>query len=287
MNATPPLRKLLAHRLRGFAGGDHSLAAFRLAGELPVAYLEVDTRATADGALFATHDATFTDAAGRRRRLADADADVAAAGTAKGVPLVRLADGLAALAGSMRADQTLCLDVKDYGFEAEHLGLVRDLGLEDRTTFLSWIPQSLLRLRALGTTRPMILAHVNLHRLGAAGRGIAGLMASRRLCIGHFVLFGNGAITDLPAGLHKGRQFSLVSDVLNAALLDCLVGSGGGICVQTPLLDGSLQSFCRARGLRLWVFATTGVRSFLRYAEQEAVDVVFADDSADVGRALL
>ena len=28
------------------------------------------------------------------------------------------------------------------------------------------------------------------------------------------------------------------------------------------------------------------VRSFLRYAEQEAVDVVFADDSADVGRAL-
>jgi glycerophosphoryl diester phosphodiesterase len=271
--------KLLSHRARGFGAPEHSAEALRRATRSSVAFIEIDTRASADGALFVHHDPVTRSP---RLRFAQADTHaLAAATTEDGEPILRLEDALRMFAVRSHRAQRLCLDIKDHGFEEEHLRLVRRAGLEDHVHFISWIPQALVRLHQLGTTAPLHLSHASLLQFPA----LAWLSRPWRRSIrriGRFVLMGHNRHEDPLDDLRHGFQHALVCDTLPAPLLDILARSGGGICVHYALAGRRLGAFCREHGLELWVFTARNRAHYERLAARSDVAVVFTDAAGSI-----
>jgi len=279
----PLLSKLLSHRLSGFADIEQTPTAFERACASPVPYLEVDTRAGRDGALYCYHDPRTGRDVDAARTLATATAaEIDRLRYTNGEPLLSLEHALDLFRQRAVAQQRLCLDVKDYGFEVEHLDLVRRAGLEDVVCFVSWIPRTLLRLHALGCTAPLVLSHWNLLSWGLGGCLLSGLFRGSRWRFGRHVLIGRDRFDADPGAWGHGFQHALVCRELPAALAAALAGSGGGICVHRSLLGNRLAAYCRRHGLRLWVYAVRTGEAFVRLATRPGVDVVFSDDAPAV-----
>ena len=49
---------------------------------------------------------------------------------------------------------------------------------------------------------------------------------------------------------------------------------------------GELAEYCRAEGLKLWVFSVADARQYARYARDPAIDVVFCDAAGAVAGEL-
>ncbi|HSJ09202.1 MAG TPA: glycerophosphodiester phosphodiesterase [Longimicrobiales bacterium] len=271
--------KLLSHRARGFGAPEHTAEALRRATHSSVAFIELDTRASADGALFVHHDPVTRSP---RLRFAQSDAHTLATATHdNGEPILRLEDALRMFAARTHRTQRLCLDIKDHGFEDEHLRLVRRAGLESHVHFISWIPQTLVRLHQLGTTAPLHLSHASLLQFPALAWLSRPWRRSVRR-IGRFVLMGHHRHEDPLDDLRHGFQHALVSDTLPTSLLGILARSGGGICVHYALAGHRLGAFCREHGLELWVFTARSRAHYERLAGRSDVSVVFADAAGSI-----
>lgn len=275
------LPKLLSHRLRGFGNLEHSHAALLGACTSAVRYLEIDTRVSRDGQVYVHHNPSTGRHVRPGARFAGSNAaELELLRYSDGASLLSLADTLARFRRHAGRDQKLCIDLKDHGFEEVHLQLVRDAGLEERVCFISWIPQSLLRLAELGTRSPLILSHCNLLAWGSLGRPLVSLLRNRVLRFGHYVLIGaDRATSDLGAFAH-GFQHAVLCRELPEPLLGAL--RGGGICVHRSLLGRALVDYCRENRLQLWLFSVKTVGDYLRYAEHPGVDVVFSDDAPGI-----
>jgi hypothetical protein len=283
MIRTAPLRKLLSHRLRGFGKTEHTASALKAGCISECQFLELDVRTSADGEMFLWHDA-------RTGKLGDIDlafatADAEALSRVRyrsGEAILTLRDALRIFGAESRPDQKLCLDIKDFGFEESYLRLIRDACLESRTCFISWIPQTLLRLHALETTATLVLSCCNLMQLGAAGAALDGLIANWRLRLGWIVVLGRNQATTPLGSLAHGFQHGYFCRQLPAPLLEAITASRGGICVHRSLTGRKLADYCCRHGLQLWVFSTDTTPDYLRYASMPEVDVVFCDDAPTV-----
>lgn len=280
-------QKLLSHRMRGYASIEHSQRAFRRVGEFPVTYFEVDTRVSKDGEIFIYHDSWFKDQDGEKYRFQELNGDE--------VRLLRYSNGesIATLEGALKdfkkysnPGQRFCIDIKDYGFEENHLDLLRSIGIEDEVIFVSWIPQALIRLANLGALTPLILSHWNLLGLGRIGATIAYLARSMFVEFGPFVLMGDKEVTRPLGELSTGYQHALIAASLPPDLVQLLVDSGGGICVHTSVVKPDLIDYCSHHGLSLWIFSIDDLAGYERYANQPGIDVIFCDDAPNVASAL-
>lgn len=277
---TSSSQKLLSHRLRGFSEFEHSPSALHEAIRSGVHYLEVDTRTTSDGQIYLYHDPVTGPEISRRVEIArSTSTEVEALRFRNGDPMLPLERALSVFAEQSQR-QILCLDIKDLGQEEAHLAQVRDAGIEDRICWVSWIPQTLLRLDALGATSPLLLSHFNLHGLRAVGSSLSGWLGDRPLRMGHFVVLGREACSIPLHGLESGYQHALVASDLPDDLVEVLAGSGGGICVPKMLVGPRLTQYTQQHGLQLWTFSVLGSGAFVRYASRPGVDVVFCDDAA-------
>ncbi len=279
----PEASKLLSHRLRGFGAIEHTREALKSACAADVAYLEVDTRASCDGKIYVSHDDSTRRYSQRALRYSTTDASVLdEVRTRTGAPLLTLDHTLLTFRERARAHQRIVLDIKDFGYEEQHLALVRKHVIEERTVFVSWIPQCLSRLHELGARTPLILSHWNLARLGAAGRTLSRVLERRLDRAGPLVLIGAGRIGDPLGRLAQGFQHGLVCSPLPAALATTLARSGGGICVHTSMLGERLTQACTEASLKLWVFTASRPAHFRELARNPHVAVVFSDDAPAV-----
>ena len=105
----------------------------------------MDTRASRDGEVFIHHD-HCTDPSFSQQIVFDRTpaATIRRITFPNGEHILSLDEGLALFAARKHPGQKLCLDLKDFGFEEEHLRLVRYHGLEASVVFVSWAPQVLL-----------------------------------------------------------------------------------------------------------------------------------------------
>lgn len=283
MTRTSPLRKLLSHRLRGFGRSEHTASALRAGCDSDCAFLELDVRASADGEMFLWHDVRTGKLAEINLRFAvTRGKELSRVRYPNGEAILGLPEALGIFASESRPDQKLCLDIKDFGFEESYLAMVRDAGLESRTCFISWIPQTLLRLHALETTAPLVLSCCNLTQLGAVGAVLDGLIANWRLRLGWIVVLGRNQATTPLGSLAHGFQHGYFCRQLPAPLLEAITASRGGICVHRSLTGRKLAEYCRSHDLQLWVFSTDTTPDYLRYASMPEVDVVFCDDAPTV-----
>ena len=277
------LDKLLSHRLRGFSTFEHTPSALDRACASSVPFLEVDTRVSQDGHIYLYHNAKT----GRDINQACVFARSSAAQIDQlrfinDEPLLTLKEALQRFQHRTLPNQILCLDVKDYGFEEKHLRLVRDAGLDDHVYFVSWIPQTLLRLHELGVETPLFLSHWNLTAWGGRGRLLTALLRDKMVALGRHVIQGaNRAATDL-GGWRHGYTHTLVCRDVPDPLRSTLSACGGGLCVHRSLYDEALATYCLQHGLKLWLYAVNTPHQYAHDAALPAVDVVFSDDAPGV-----
>jgi glycerophosphoryl diester phosphodiesterase len=273
------LDKMLSHRLRGFGRFENSGAALRAACASDVPWLELDTRVSIDGEVFVYHDAkAFSTTPGsilRAIRYPDGD------------PLLSLQAALEMFGQLSRPTQTLCIDIKDSGFESTHLKLVRNAGLEDRVIFISWIPQTILELHDLGTTAPLILSYFSMLDIGVVGKWGARWLARRRYQLGHFAVIGAETATQRLGNLAHGFQHAMLCQHLPSPILSALCANRGGVCVHRSFVGPRLSQYCREMGLQLWTFSVRTTSEYIRYAARPEIDVVFCDDAPGVSRAIM
>lgn len=274
------IQKLLSHRLRGFGAYEHSPSALVEACKSGVAYLEVDTRVSSDGVIFIYHDPKLGDDVGRSGSIATMHSvQLRKVTFVDGQPLMDLEQLLGTFSKCGHAGAMLCLDIKDLGFEQAHLDAVRRFGLESRVVFVSWIPQVLRQLAAMGARCPLILSHLNVTALGTMGRVAERTTRQAMLRAGHFVLLGRDRTADGLGGLTHGFQHALVCCELPLDLRTVLSDSGGGVAIPIQLVSNGLRTYCVSQKLKLWVFSVRTVAGFAKYAGMPGVDVVFSDNA--------
>ncbi|WP_370613937.1 glycerophosphodiester phosphodiesterase [Mumia sp. Pv 4-285] len=124
---------------------ENSLAAFDNAVRLGYRYLETDARVSADGTVFAFHDATLDRTTDRRGTLARLDATEvhrARIGGREPIPLLReLLDAF--------PDARFNIDVKDAATVAPTLRVIEEAGATDRVCIASFSHRRLGQVRAL------------------------------------------------------------------------------------------------------------------------------------------
>jgi glycerophosphoryl diester phosphodiesterase len=271
--------KLLSHRLRGFSDIEHSVSALENACMTDVPYLELDTRVSADGDIYVFHDPVFV-SGDVALPFSTTPSDVLNRSTyPNGESLLPLKTALEIFSQRTVNSQKLCIDIKDFGFEEGHLALVRDFDLESHVCFISWIPQSLSKLRMLGTICPLILSHWNMHRFLTLGQLLTEMMKRYVLCFKNYVLIGKShALTDLGSFM-RGYQHTLIARELPSELKGCLTESRGGICVHSFLVSRNLLTYCRREDLQLWTFSVDNTIDYQKYARIPEINVVFCDDA--------
>lgn len=268
--------KLVSHRLRGFGPDENCRSALERACQSAAPCLEIDTRVAADGRIFVYHNPRGRrDLTGRPHFARLDGARVGATRYPSGEPLLDLEEALSIFRGRRHERQRLCIDMKDCGFEREHVRLVERYGLVDRTSWMSWVPSSLKRLHRLGA-RPLVLAYCNLMRLSIMGQWLHDSLARLDVRLLHLVLRGAERAGAEPGHAH-GFQHGLVCAELPPELAALLRESGGGICVHRSLLSDRLVGYCRDAGLQLWLFRVGTVAAYARIAANAGVHAVFCD----------
>ena len=281
------LAHLLSHRLRGFPGVEHSRRALERAIRVPVPFLEIDTRVSADGVVYVYHNVQTSSDVGSKLRFSETPSpSLDALRYTTGGSLLTLQEALALFKGRSYQDQKLCIDIKDFGFEEEHLRLVREAGVEDDIVFVSWIPQSLLRLHDLGAPNPLVLSHWNLHAWGKAGALLAHALRDQQLRLHHYVVLGARQVTTDLGNLDHGYQHTLVCRDVPPPIRRILASSGGGICIHRSLVGDAVISYWQDQALQLWIFSVDTAKEYLRYARRPGTDVIFCDDTPAVLEAL-
>jgi glycerophosphoryl diester phosphodiesterase len=274
--------KLVSHRLRGFGPEENCRSALRRACASTAPCLEIDTRVAADGRIFVYHNPRGRrDLTGRPHIAQVNGARVGAARYLSGETVLELDEALQIFQGRRHHRQQLCLDMKDVGFEAEHVALVDRYGLLGRTCWMSWVPSSVERLHQLGVTGPLVLAHWNLTRLSTVGHWLHAALSQVDLRMRDLVIRGVDCAPAVPDNAH-GFQHSLVCTRLPAGLERLLARSGGGVCVHRSLVNDRLARYCRDAGLQLWIFRVATAAGYALYAANEGVTRVCCDDAPAV-----
>jgi glycerophosphoryl diester phosphodiesterase len=271
--------KLLSHRVRGFDDLEHTPIGFQRACASRASHLEIDTRVTRDGEIIVHHDAILRVVTHPRLQVADCRAqELRSLRYANSEPILFLRDALETFASRQHEMQLLCIDIKDFGFEREHVALVREAGLEDHVCFVSWIPQTIIRLSEIGVQGPLVLSYFDLHDVPLGGLLDRSIPAGpTRIWPGVVMLGGQGVTADLE-GQAVGIRHFLASRGLPVQLSEILARHGGGICVPLLLARERLKRNCVNHDLALWVFSVPDRVQFERYASDDRIDVVFCDD---------
>lgn len=239
-----------------------------------------------DGRIFVYHNPRGRSHLTARPYFAQTDGDaIRGVRYASGESLMELEECLEIFARRADPRQRLCIDMKDFGFEREHLELVDRAGLQQSTCWMSWVPQSLHRLRELGATGPLILAHCNLSRLRAVGSVLDSVLGRSTFRFSRIVLRGAEDPNPPPRPLSHGFQHGLLCARLPDSVERLLASTGGGVCVHRSLVGRPIMRYCRSAGLQLWVFRVSSLAGYLRYARHDAVNVVFCDNAPAVLRA--
>jgi hypothetical protein len=274
--------------VRGFGDIENSLSAFEKACSSQVPYLEVDTRVSLDGEIYISHSPIIRNQNIGRYRFKETESSfIDKLRYINGEPPLTLKNALKLFKGRKYGHQKLCIDIKDYGFEKEHFEMVKKAYLEDHVYFISWIPQTLIRLYELGGRMPLILSHWNIIKLGAIGSFISKVVDEKIIRFSSFVIIGERSISKPLGSLEQGFQHTLICQRLPNDILNILLSTKGGICIHCSMLGDKVLEYCRENNLRLWIFSVDKVKDYVKYASNTFIDVIFCENADFIFKALI
>jgi len=153
------LKNLIAHRFRGFTEYENSLAGLKAALDFGVKQIEFDIRVTRCGTPLIYHDEHAPDKNGQQHDLKDklASERQQLGGVFAHMPTAEIL--FKAIAAHANQDAKILIDMKDAGFEDVLYALVRANRLENRTVWVSWLPETLYAIHDLDPLAPLCLSH--------------------------------------------------------------------------------------------------------------------------------
>lgn len=305
MTRKPSARRLLSHRLRGFAPHDSSLQALSVALATGVGHVEIDTRMTSDAQILVFHDAVLDGATNRSGPVCEADLTRAGrplfAPAGPQVPLLsELADRFAELAdGSVR----LHVDLKDAGDEVAHVACLEDAGLIGRCAFVSWWPQALRALHEIAPSVPLYFSYVPLsgwlsplrHLRGLVPEGevpasLGGVVAAAldtgeqelsRVVIRPTPEDMLGSVAP-PAQRRGHYPIHVLPRLPDVEFCELIARSGGGINVPVRCLSRSLVRDAHRRALAVGTFSAHSLGQARWILARQRPDIVYMDDGASL-----
>ena len=261
------IENLISHRFRGFSRFENTVTGLKAALDFGVKVLEFDIRVARCGTPVIYHDEYARDAKGRKRHLADhLWRDYQSLGGT--FALMPSADDLfISAAAHVNNTAQLLIDIKDLGFEAEINALVHLHCLQDRVTYVSWIPEVLYRLHEISPETPKCLSHW-CQRPNALIRKLHIVNAAK-----------DGIIPRNPAPyIHGERRGWFVDGGLKGDMLELLKASRGSVCVPQNMLTRELSDYYHGNDIAVSAFSFTDWPSIQSHFDKFQTDLFFIDN---------
>lgn len=259
--------KLISHRFRGFAERENTIAGLIAALDFGVQIVEFDIRVTKCGTPLIYHDEHAYDKNGKKRMLSDVYAkdlnDIG--GIFAHMPT---ADALFETASNHANNSCrMLVDIKDFGFEEEINALIHLHKLQDRTVYVSWVPNVLYRMAEIAPRIPLCLSHWPQNPN----------MAVRKVHGVHDAI--NGEIPRLPGRyFHGERSGWYVNGGLRGDLRELIRKSGGSVCLPVDMLDKNEIAEYQADGIEVSAFSFVDWSTITQFQSEFGLDEYFIDD---------
>jgi glycerophosphoryl diester phosphodiesterase len=258
---------LISHRFRGFAPHENTLAGLESALDLGVLHLEFDVRIARCGTPMIYHDEYALDGQNNRQLLCDYKRDSYANLGGVFAHMPTLDALLSCVSAHKNQAATLLIDIKDLGFEEQIHALVMAHRLQDRVTYVSWLPDVLYRLAKLAPDIPKCFSHWAM----PAG---ADIIKHHEIHVSQ-----DGYVSKLNDTYIVGQRSGwVIIDSLKGDMLDVLKSSKGGVCIPKHMARRELSDHYHEHGLFVSTYAYVDTASVL--ADQKALDIdlLFVDD---------
>lgn len=256
---------LISHRFRGFAPYENTIDGLIKALDFGVKIVEFDIRVTKCGTPIIYHDEWALDGNGQRRKICDVFAKEFArlGGTFAHMPT---ADALFEAASQHDNKAMLLIDIKDFGFEAEINALVHLHHLQNRATYVSWVPNVLYRMSEIASHIPLCLSHWS-QNPSEAVRAVHEVHDAQ-----------NGHIPRLDADyIHGERSGWFVNGALQGELRDLIIASKGSVCVPQGMVSAELVKNYHEDGIMVSTFSYVDWKHIVDHKEQFGMDLFFID----------
>jgi len=261
------LDNLISHRFRGFSEHENTLDGLAKALDFGVKIVEFDIRVTKCGTPVIYHDEFAFDQNRQRHMLCDLMfVDFKSlGGTFAHIPS---ADDLFALAKTHEnTSAKLLIDIKDAGFEEEIHALVMLARLQDRTTYVSWLPNVLYRMHELAPKIPLCLSHwcQNPNTM------------IRSLHVIHESL--DGYVPRLEkAYIHGERSGWFINKPLEGELRDIIIKSKGAVCVPQHMITRELVDNYHGDDIIVSTYAYVNWPNIKIHEQDFNIDLYFIDN---------
>ena len=264
---TASLNSLISHRFRGFSKYENTIAGLNSALDFGVKIVEFDIRVASCGTPMIYHDEAAPDKTGQHRHLSRHKASEFAAlgGNFTHMPT---ADALfEAIAAHSFKDTFLLIDIKDGGFEEAIHALVCLHRLQDRVSYVSWVPNVLYAMHDIAPDIPLCLSHW-------CQNPNAAIRANHEIHVAK-----NGHIPRLPREhIHGERSGWFVDGPLSGKLRDILIASKGSVCVPQAMVTRALVDNYHADGLPVSTFSYVDWDHINTHKAEYNIDMYFIDD---------
>jgi glycerophosphoryl diester phosphodiesterase len=290
------VRRLLSHRLRGFAPVDSTLQAMKAALAAGVRHVEFDVRMTRDGALIAFHDPFFHAIDGSWQQVEDWDLE--ALRRQHHMQVATVEEMVACFAAGKTPHSWLHIDMKVAGQADELLGILEHAGLLAQTVLVSWIPEVLQEFHARAASLPVCFSHISfarapsfyrVARFAAPGKGLrraaavlgplaphaAALLATARV---DFCDDGDPHAEVAPGDRAGCNHAHVVPQLLTGRMLGLLKATEGFAALPGWCTDRALVERYHGLGIRVAVFTARTAAALERMLATGA-DIVYVDDA--------
>lgn len=265
--------KFLSHRLLGYGTTESTIEALSSAMNSDALYLEVDTRVSKDGVIYINHNPTIES---KRSSLSIARNDSKRIDKfiqKHSLNTPKLDDFLNMYTKRKNKRQVLMLDIKDFGFEKEHLFFVNKYRLEKNIAWVSWIPQALLTLEKLSANSTKFLSYMPVNDFFA---NFTRNISIKKVPFVPIVLIGEYFYKKPLGKFTHGYQHAYFSKELNHELIAMLSKNGGGVCISKKILTHELIEFNKYHNIKTAVFAAEDKQEYKKLSNF-GTDIIFCD----------
>lgn len=264
---TVSLNALISHRFRGFSNYENTIAGLNAALDFGVKIVEFDIRVARCGTPMIYHDEAAPDATGTHRHLSHHKAsDFAALGG--NFTHMPTADKLfEAIAAHAFKDTFLLIDIKDGGFEEAIHALVCLHRLQDRVSYVSWVPNVLYAMHDIAPNVPLCLSYW-------CQNPDASIRAKHEVNVAE-----NGHVPRLSREyIHGERSGWFIDGALSGKLRDILIASKGSVCVPQNMVTREIIDNYHSDNLSVSTFSYIDWDHINDHNERLNIDLFFIDN---------
>ncbi len=258
---------LISHRFRGFYKHENTIEGLNAALDFGVQIVEFDIRVTKCGTPLIYHDEYALDKSGKKHFISDVYAKdlKKIGGTFSHMPT---ANALFEAAAKHRNNSCrLLVDIKDYGFEDEINALIHLHRLQDRSVYVSWVPNVLYKMAELAPHIPLCLSHWPKnpntairakHKVHSANDGVVPRLQERYF--------------------HGERSGWFIDGGLRGELRQIIRKSGGSVCLPVDMLDKALIQDYQADGIEVSAFSFIDSQVLDNFENEFGLNEFFIDN---------